>query len=191
MLSRYLLALDEVNRFVAISYNSGLGDDFDARLQQITGDILTMLINAYKQGISDISLMLGYELSVDIDLMYRAIYAVIEGKTFEDRIYDHLIAWYLKGLQSLAESEWHRIYNVAEDDGAEQYVQERDAGVTKTWHTVGDDKVRETHDYLNGTTIPLEEDFFTFDGDSAPAPGCFRRAQNNCGCRCWLTYEAS
>ena len=191
MLQRYLLALDEVNRLTAVSYNAVDGESLASRFAKIVSDILSLLIAAYRHGIRDISVMLGYDASVDVDKMYRAIYAVIDGKTFEARIYDHLAADDLKGLQSLAESEWHRVYNIAEDDGAEEYVTEFNAGVTKTWHTVGDDKVRDTHDYLDGTTIPLEQDFFTYDGDSAPAPGLFRRARNNVNCRCWLTYDAT
>lgn len=34
-----------------------------------------------------------------------------------------------------------------------------------------DNLVRETHKYLEGQSVPLEEEFFTYDGDHAPYPG--------------------
>lgn len=62
-------------------------------------------------------------------------------------------------------------------------------GLMKTWDTMEDGKVRMSHDYLQGMTIPFEDEFVTIGGDSAQAPGMFSEAQNNCGCRCWLTYS--
>ena len=47
-----------------------------------------------------------------------------------------------------------------------------------------DDKVRETHDYLEGVEVDLASEFVTFDGDSAKFPGDFSRAENNVNCRC-------
>ena len=182
----YLLAIDEVNPFVEISFKMSNGNAY-----AIIDDILSLLIQAYKKGISDITIMLGYDLSVDVDRMYKAIYESIEGKTFEDRVHDHLANGDLKGLQSLAESEWHRVYIIAMEDGAEEYIQERDAGVVKTWFTVGDELVRETHAELHGVTIPIEEEFWTSDGDHASAPGRFRLAKNNAKCRCWIVFSAT
>lgn len=64
-------------------------------------------------------------------------------------------------------------------------------GVMKTWETMGDERVRETHDYLEGMKIPVEEEFITIGGDSALAPGGFQDPENNCGCRCYLTLTKS
>ena len=57
-------------------------------------------------------------------------------------------------------------------------------GVTKTWFTMRDEVVRDTHNYLESQSIPLEEEFFTYDGDHAPYPGQFTKAENNVNCRC-------
>ena len=61
--------------------------------------------------------------------------------------------------------------------------------VYKTWQTMQDDRVRETHDYLEGMTIPLKEKFKTLDMDEADAPGGFTLPENNVNCRCWLSYS--
>ena len=61
--------------------------------------------------------------------------------------------------------------------------------VTKTWETMEDKKVRDSHWILQGETIPFDEEFVTYGGDSAPAPGMFELAENNVNCRCWISYK--
>ena len=39
-----------------------------------------------------------------------------------------------------------------------------------------DDKVRETHRYLEGASVSLDEEFWTFDGDHAAYPGGVTKA---------------
>lgn len=183
VISSYLTALDELNVLTTTSYRMA-GGDLAARLNQITDDILSFLINGYTLGIQVAASMLTTELDVNVEQMEQAIYLVIEGKTFADRIADHVADNDLSGLIALVESEYHRVYNAAVQDGATDYVNNGGFGVTKNWYTVKDDKVRETHKYLEGQSVALEEEFFTFDGDHAPYPGGFTKAENNVGCRC-------
>ena len=193
MIQRYLLAFDEINKMTAISYASVRDEDILSRRDQLIDDILTFLIKAYKQGIENVGIMLSYDTEIDVDLMYEVIYEVIDGKTFEDRIFDHLIADDLNGLQTLAQSEYHRVYNLACEDGAGQFAEDDDAlssDVIKTWNAIVDNVTRDTHLYLNGTSVDLQDEFYTFDGDHAPCPGSFEKASNNANCRCWLTYKS-
>lgn len=183
VVSSYLLAIDELNVLTATSYQMAEGDA-TVRLNQIIDDILSFLINAYALGIRNAGIMLDSDLSVNVDKMEDAIFLVIEGKTFADRVADHVGGNDLGGLQNLVESEFHRVYNAAVQDGGKEYVDNGTFGVDKTWYTVRDDRVRETHRYLEGQSVPLEEEFFTFDGDHAPYPGRFIRVENNAGCRC-------
>ena len=183
VVSSYLLAIDELNVLTATSYQMAEGDAA-GRLNQITDDILSFLINAYTLGIRNAGIMLDSDLSVNVDKMEDAIFLVIEGKTFADRVADHVGGNDLGGLQNLVESEFHRVYNAAVQDGGNEYVDNGTFGVTKTWYTMKDDRVRETHQYLEGQSVPLEEEFFTFDGDHAPYPGRFIRVENNANCRC-------
>jgi len=183
VVSSYLTALDELNVLTTTSYRLANGD-LATRLNQITDDILSFLINGYTLGIQAAASMLTTELDVNVEQMEQAIYLVIEGKTFADRIADHVADNDLSGLIALVESEYHRVYNAAVQDGATDYVNNGGFGVTKNWYTVKDDKVRETHRYLEGQSVPLESYFYTYDGDYAPYPGQFTKAENNCGCRC-------
>ncbi len=108
-LSNYILAFDEINALTAVSYNtaSETTEDQTVQVNQIADDILSLLINAYRKGVQAASEMLAYDLTVDVRSMDEVIYLVIDGKTFEDRVADHVLSGDLQGLQTLAESEFH------------------------------------------------------------------------------------
>lgn len=72
------------------------------------------------------------------------------------------------------------------DDQGEKETAYDGSPLAKTWVTMLDEKVRDTHQYLEGMTIPLDDEFYTYDGDHAQAPGGFTAAQNNVNCRCQL-----
>lgn len=95
----------------------------------------------------------------------------------------------MSGLQTLVESEYHRVFNAAEEDGAYEFQSTRGLGVSKKWVTVRDEAVRDTHKYLEGVSVALDEEFYTFDGDHASRPGEFTKAENNVNCRCVLKLE--
>ena len=192
VISQYTTALDELNVLTTASYRLAGGENISARVDQISDDVLSFLIQAYTLGVEHASVMLAYELSVDLESMEDAIFLVIDGKTFQDRVADHVVANDPRGLQMLVESEFHRVYNTAVQDGGKEFTANGNFGVTKDWITVRDDKVRETHNYLEGQSVALEEEFYTFDGDHAPYPGGFTRAENNVNCRCIvrLTFDA-
>ena len=93
----------------------------------------------------------------------------------------------IEAIQRVAETEYHRMYNtgaydVATEMGKQGYT------MSKVWVTMGDEKVRSTHEYIDGMAVPLDEAFFTYDGDSAMFPGGFADPSNNVNCRCWLEY---
>lgn len=171
MASILLTALDELNVLTA-------------------DDLLTALTGAYLLGITSAAAMLDTNLSVELDAMREVIYAVIDGKTFEDRAAEHIQQEQPGRLRTLAESEYHRVYNAALLDGARQFRSRTGQAVTKTWGTMLDDRVRDTHDYLEGVTVDVDDDFYTFDGDHAPCPGGFHRVENNAGCRCGIVLNS-
>lgn len=102
------------------------------------------------------------------------------GETTSD-IYDKDITDREK-LQRMIEAEANRCFNSGVIEAVRGVK-----GVMKTWETMGDERVRETHEYLEGMTIPFDEEFVTIGGDSAMAPGMFSDAENNVNCRCWIS----
>lgn len=90
----------------------------------------------------------------------------------------------VEDLIRIIETESHRIANETALNTAGR------AGATKKkWVTMLDDRVRDTHAYLEGQSVPYDADFYTFDGDHAKAPGLFALPENNINCRCELTFE--
>ena len=62
------------------------------------------------------------------------------------------------------------------------------ATVYKRWKDVGDEKVRDTHQYLNGISVPLNDYFYSISGDYGRFPGDFKTAEENSNCRCGIVY---
>jgi len=108
----------------------------------------------------------------------------IEGETFRERVQKQLDEGSMEGILRIIETESIRDYNAAVyEAGKESGV----PGVRKQWVTMMDGRVRETHDYLEGETVGIDDLFYTFDGDSAYAPGGFEKPENNINCRCHIT----
>lgn len=172
-------------------------------------EILDILIMQYIYGNEDANEMLGINVDwserigteaadtlgtepyrVDTSRMESVINQIVADKTWRQRVED----WYASDngtpddIIRIIETESHRVYNDSILDVGEQ-AEADTGGVSKTWLTVLDDRVRETHSYLEGMTVPVNERFYTFDGDSAMYPGGFVLPQNNIQCRCsiWLS----
>ena len=173
-------------------------------------EILDMLLMQYIYGNEDANEMLGISVDwserttmdtttitlgtdpyrIDTDRMERVVDAVVADKTWKDRVRE----WYgsengtADDIVRIIETESHRVYNDSILDVGEQ-AEADTSGVYKTWFTMADDRVRDSHVPLEGVTVPYHERFYTFDNDSAMAPGGFSDPRNNIGCRCsiWLT----
>lgn len=167
-------------------------------------EILDILLMEYIYGNEDANEMLGLGVwwestesslgteayRIDTDRMDSTVNAEVAGETWKQRIRE----WYesdngtADDIIRVLETESHRVYNDSILYVGEQ-AEADTGGVYKTWFTMGDDRVRDTHEPLEGETIPYRERFHTFDGDSAMAPGGFAMPQNNINCRCtiWLT----
>lgn len=109
----------------------------------------------------------------------------VADKTYTERITEYLDDdnSTVEDFMRVAETDSTRIYNTGVVDGGKASGVK---GVQKQWVTMDDDRVRSTHDYLQSMTVPLDDKFFTYDGDSAMAPGGFALPENNINCRCYI-----
>ena len=170
-----ILDFDEINalgKYVAREY----AGDYDS----IVSLMFSFLTSLYGRGVEAAGEMLSASTYPLVEEMYASVLKLIDGKTFEDRVREG------GRIPFILETEAHRVWHEGLLNGA------RSTGIPdirKTWITRMDDRVRDTHDYIHGVTIPMNERFVTFDGDSALAPGGFSRAENNAGCRCVLLLE--
>lgn len=151
-------------------------------------EILDMLIMAYVFGTEDANEELLVEESVDTEGMYSAIWRVIADKNWEQRVseyFDDPNAT-AEDVMRVVETDTNRIYSDAVLNVGEK-VSKRGVPVSKTWETMLDDKVRDTHEFLQSVTVPINKRFTTYDGDSARYPGDFTDPSNNVNCRCYIT----
>lgn len=183
-----VLLFDEINalekRIKQYFDDSGHVASPEAR-KRIIDELLDMFLLLYVDAVQDINRQFDTDIMPDAQTVQEIIYKPIDGATWEERVN----AWFDSGgtiddIMRLAETEAHRIVNTAMVDTATQ------AGAkSKTWVTMLDDRVRETHEYLEGVTVPIDARFYTYDGDSADAPGGFISPENNINCRCMLRFN--
>ena len=184
-----ILPMDELNR-VDSEIRERFGNESlqkrDKRDEEdIIDELLDLFLLAYAMGnsVTNDNLSSNYEPSVD-DVM-KVVDAEVAGKTWRERVEDYFSSGGTGAdIARIADTEMHRIANTAALDTAKR------AGATnKTWVTMMDDRVRDTHDYLEGETVGIDDDFYTYDGDHASAPGLFELAENNVNCRCELLFS--
>ena len=168
------------------------------RFEDMIFELITM---GYVYGIEVAGLDLEADLPVSAERMRDVAWKRTAGENFSDRIDTHIRAFeesardaaavdkLAEQLSVIAETETHRAINVGAQDGAQEYADAHPREtIFKTWVTAGDDRVRDTHDYLEGATVPLNARFYTYDGDNALEPGDFIKPENNINCRCILRW---
>lgn len=182
-----ILPFDELNKVDAQLSERFTGKPLTQEDDQ--DDIIDMLLDlflmAYSMGVNVTNENLSSNWKPSLDEVMKVVNEKIAGKTWRERVSDYFKNGGTGGdIARIADTESHRIANTGALDAA------RHAGAsTKTWVTMMDDRVRETHDYLEGMSVPIDEDFYTYDGDHAPAPGLFELAENNVNCRCELLFS--
>jgi uncharacterized protein YuzE len=185
------LDFDELNVLASVIYAEAQSNESDreAVIKKVTQDVTNLLYLFAKDGQDSLARMLNYQAVLDEEEVEDLIFLEIDGKTVADRVADHIRASDIGALGTLLESEAFRVYEGAKYQSARHTEADTGKPVFKTWDTMKDERVRDTHDYLEGQSVPISEYFVTFDGDSALYPHGFNNAENNVNCRCVLTYS--
>ena len=182
-----ILPMDELNR-LEVEIRDRFGDEhlkFDGDYEDVIDMMLDLFLLAYAMGNSVTNENLSSNYQPSVDEVMSVVDAKVAGETWRERVE----GYFANGgtgadLARIADTEMHRIANTAAFDTAKR------AGATKkTWVTMLDNRVREEHQYLEGQTIDIDDEFYTYDGDHASAPGLFTLAQNNVNCRCELLFS--
>lgn len=147
--------------------------------------ILEWLIDCYLMGDEYVRAYFGWpESTVTTDEMYEVIYEKVAGRTFAERVMEYATAGDVESIMRVAETDATRVFTTSE------LITAKKCGATsKTWETMLDDRVRDTHAYLQSMTVGIDDDFYTYDGDHAPTPGRFENVENNANCRCFLSFS--
>lgn len=126
------------------------------------------------------------EYGIDEKIKESVVDEKTADKTYKQRVEEYISAGDINGYIKTGMTEYHRIFNEA----IAKYADKITGGKSiKRWETMQDDKVRDTHAYLQGQEIPLKKEFYTYDGDHAYYPGGFQTAENNVNCRCWINVR--
>jgi len=184
-----ILPFDELNRFdseIRERFGKESLQKRDKRDEEdIIDELLDLFLLAYAMGNSVTNDNLSSDYTPDVDDVMKVVDAKVAGKTWRERVEDYFANGGTgEDIARIADTEMHRIANTAALDTA-KYAGARN----KTWVTMLDDRVRDTHDYLEGETVGIDDDFYTYDGDHASAPGLFELAENNVNCRCELLFS--
>ena len=179
---KYLSSFDELNTMI-----QGMMENMS--LTEFLDNAEDILIAAYKRGSNDVLAMLDYSFAYDLDItkLKTALNEVKGNMTYVNRIILGYETYSLKEMQRLMSAEYHRMYNSGAFDTATD-IEGMNIALMKEWKTVGDDKVRDTHFFLEGYKVPIDEYFYTYDGDKALYPGDFEKPENVVNCRCYLIY---
>ena len=151
--------------------------------RDLSDEVLDLLIMAYVEGTNEANRSLGGSLDPDMDEMKSAIEFKIDGEGFRERIAKHLSEGDIEMIGTVADTDAIRVYNQAVLNTGVKL-----GAKVKTWHTMEDEKVRDTHVLLDGMTVPIDAYFYTAD-DKALQPGGFETAEENCNCRCVLSVS--
>ena len=137
-----------------------------------------VLCHVYAYGWQGVEDTLGIKINTLFNGDLETVNMEIAGETFRDRIMNEDTA---EEILRVIDTEAHRDYNAGAFNAAKA------SGIPnlhKKWYTMMDDRVRDTHQYLEGTVVGLDDRFYTYDGDSALYPGGFDDPKNNVNCRC-------
>ena len=151
--------------------------------EDIIDELLDLFLLSYANGATATNSELGTAEMPSVEAVDAAVNKPVAGKTWRDRVMEYYESGgTLYDIVRIAETDATRIYNQGAVDavranGAEDSVQKR-------WRTMEDDRVRDTHSYLQGMVVPFGSEFWTWDGDHAEYPGGFILPQNNINCRC-------
>ena len=183
-----ILPVDEINALEE-KLKPHFEDDGKGRIkskqdaEDIIDELEDLFLLAYADGATATNTELGASVMPPVDVVDAAVYAAVAGETWRDRV----MGYYENGgslydIRRIAETDATRIYNQGAVDAV--VANGLQGSTSKRWRTMMDDRVRDTHDYLEGMVVPFSERFYTYDGDSAEFPGGFNLPENNIGCRC-------
>lgn len=122
-----------------------------------------------------------YQNEISSRIMQSIITSSSQGRDFAGAVADlgQTFGNNSSRIQTIVRTEGHRLMEQAKLDDAESV-----GAKFKTWITMGDDRVRDTHQALDGMTIPIDERF----PNGAMIPGDSGDPAEDINCRCILEY---
>ena len=159
-------------------------EDFRGAVDKYIDEVTELFEMDFMYGVADASMQIGASVDPNYEDIKAALDRKIDGKDYKQRIEDYFKDGNAYDIARVVSTDAHRIYNEA------LYETAKKGGATrKTWHTMLDPKVRDLHDYLEGMTVDIDAEFYTYNGDHTYYPGQFGVAEEDINCRCWITIS--
>ena len=151
---------------------------------------LDVLQKALKSPVGGLTIDLRFERyqnEISSRIMQSIITSSSQGRDFAGAVADLSKTFGANSsrIQTIVRTEGHRLMEQAKFDEAEAAASVDGVKMFKTWITMGDDKVRDTHSAQDGMTIPIDEKF----PNGAMIPGDSGDPAEDIGCRCILEYS--
>ena len=153
------------------------------RFEQFCDYLEFVLCLVYAYGWKDAEEIVGIVPFKD-GLDDKTVNLEIENKTFRDRVEEQFDGGDVYGLLRIIDTEAHRDYNAAVYQAG---IDSGRTGLRKKWVTRMDDRVRDSHSYMEGQTVGINDLFYTYTGASAMYPGGFGEPEEDCNCRCAIS----
>ena len=152
-----ILPMDELNRVDSEIRERFGNEKLEKRDEEDIIDMsLDLFLLAYATGrsVTNENLLSNYNPSLD-EIM-KVVDAEVAGKTWRQRVEEYFSSGGTgEDLARIADTEMHRIANTAAFDTAKK------AGAkNKTWVTMADERVRDSHQYLESMTVGIDDDFY-------------------------------
>lgn len=93
----------------------------------------------------------------------------------------------VKRPMAMARTEGHRVVEATKHETLKILADEE--ALFKTWHNVGDERVRSSHRQMEGETVPFGDEFILPSGAKTMFPGASGVAEEDINCRCYLEYR--
>jgi hypothetical protein len=181
-----ILPIDEINALedrLRVHFNDEGKIKSKQDAEDIIDELLDLFLLSYANGATATNSELGTAEMPSVDAVDAAVYAPVAGETWRDRVMGYYeTGGTLYDIRRIAETDATRIYNQGAVDAV--VANGLQGSTSKRWQTMEDDRVRDSHSYLQGMVVPFDADFYTYDGDHAPFPGMFELPENSINCRC-------
>lgn len=188
---RSVLPFDELNSFIdrlKARYPDGKLpplEEAKKEKEDIIDEMLDLFLLAYAMGNSVTNENLASNYSPSLDEVMETVDKKVAGKTWRERTEEYFADGGSVGdLIRIAETETHRDANEAALRTAV-----RGGATSKTWVCQMLPTSRDTHIYLDGTTVPIDGYFYSFKGGKTQFPGEWGIAEEDCNCLCTLSFS--
>lgn len=177
-----------------------------ATVTAVTPDVIRAAVNNPVSGLTLKDTLEKHRKEIIYDIKKNIGVGLTNGDrytTMAKRIAESLDGDYMKSIR-IVRTETHRVretgFNDAATDVNEALKQGKSGYVmTKTWHTMQDERVRPAnakgkarkynHIKMDGVTIPQDELFVLPSGATCKAPSQTGVAGEDINCRCYLSYD--